>query len=209
MISPLERRVLELSRKHRLGHLSSNLTAVGIIDAIYREKRPQDLFVLSQGHAGLALYVALEKHEGRDAEALYLKHRTHPHRAPEDGIHVSAGSLGCGITVALGLAMADRGRDVHCLISDGEAAEGSCGESLQLKGHLGLTNLHVWVNLNGYSCLGAVDTIRRVAALQGADPTVLPVYTDGVYMRFPFLKGVQGHYHNLTDADWAWVEAQP
>ncbi len=205
MIPPLEYRILELSKRHKLGHLSSNLTAIGIIDEIYTKKRAQDLFVLSAGHAGLALYVALEKHEGRDANALYLKHRTHPYRDPSNGIHVSAGSLGCAITVALGMAMADRSRDVYCLISDGESFEGSVSEVRNLADKFDLANLKVYVNVNGYSCIEKVGH----AALWDEDSRwhVAPRYTHDAYQRYPFLRGVQAHYHNLTDEDWAWVEA--
>lgn len=217
MISPLHRRVLEISYRRRLGHLSSNLTAVDIIDEIYRTKRPQDLFVLSAGHAGLALYVNLEKHEGKDAEDLYARHKTHPHRNVNDGIHVSAGSLGCGVTIALGMALADPSRDVHVLVSDGESFEGSFWETLLVKGKqpLSLPNLKIWVNDNGYSCVEDVSTnrARRACAMEAAAGIIDNRYhglkvvdTRGVYDLYPFLRGVQAHYHQLTPEDWAWVE---
>lgn len=212
-IDPLHYRVLDISRKHKLGHLSSNLTAVGILDEIYSTKRPQDIVVLSQGHAGLALYVALEKHEGRDAETLYLKHGTHPNRDIGDGIHVSAGSLGCAVTIALGMAMADPSKDVYCLISDGEAWEGSVSEVLNLKNKLKLTNLKIHLNLNFFSCVESTETPSTVyCAKWGAsmmrDELVDEIHnTEYIYDRYPFLRGVEAHYHQLTDADWAWVEA--
>ncbi len=213
MIPPLEYRILELSKRHKLGHLSSNLTAIGIIDEIYTKKRAQDLFVLSAGHAGLALYVALEKHEGRDANALYLKHRTHPYRDPSNGIHVSAGSLGCAITVALGMAMADRSRDVHVLVSDGEAWEGSVSEVINLQNKFKLTNLKIHLNLNFFSCIESTETPTTVyCAKWGASmlhPPLVEIHcTEHIYGRYPFLKGVQAHYHNLTDADWIGIQEQ-
>lgn len=198
-ISALHRRVLDISFRRKLGHLSSNLTAVDIIDEIYRTKRPQDLFCLSAGHAGLALYVNLEKHEGKDAEALYAKHKTHPHRDVADGIHVSAGSLGCGITIALGMAMADRSRDVYCLISDGESWEGSVTEVTHLWHKYMVNNLKLYVNVNGYSCIEQVGMPHIHAGIEWRR-------THGIYNLYPFLRGVQAHYHQLTDADWAWVE---
>ena len=102
-----------------------------IIDEIYKSKNEEDIFILSSGHAALALYVILEKYEGKDAEELFLKHGGHPHRDEENGIYCSTGSLGLGITVAVGRALADKNRKVHVLISDGESAEGSVWEALR------------------------------------------------------------------------------
>jgi transketolase N-terminal domain/subunit len=63
-INELEKRILEISYKNKLSHLSSNLTAVNIIDEIYCIKGNTNPFILSSGHAGLALYVVLEKYYG-------------------------------------------------------------------------------------------------------------------------------------------------
>lgn len=206
MITSLERRVLEISRRRKLGHLSSCLTAVGILDEIFAAKRPHDLVCLSQGHAGLGLYVALEKWENRNAEALYDKHGTHPNRDPENGIHVAAGSLGCAATIALGLAMADRNRDVHVLVSDGECWEPEIVSTLNLKAKFALKNLRLHVNVNGHTCIEEVNPMWCLQPIAAIDPTTRFHDTSGLYRRFPFLKPVAAHYYNLTDADWAWVE---
>lgn len=206
-IGPLHYRILQLARRHKLGHLSSALTSVGIIDEIYSTKRPEDLFILSSGHAGLALYVVLEKHEGKDAEALYLKHKTHPHRDVGDGIHASSGSLGCGITIALGMAMADRSRDVHVLVSDGESWEPDVTGVLNLKAKFRVDNLKVHLNFNGYTCIEQAGYPESIEALHEYSRPLVIHNTSHIYDIYPFLKGVEAHYHNLTDADWAWVEA--
>ena len=73
----LEKRILEISFKHKLSHLSSNLSSVNIIDEIYSIKKEDELFVLSNGHAGLALYVVLEKYYKINAEQLQKKHENH------------------------------------------------------------------------------------------------------------------------------------
>ena len=67
-LSDLEKRILNISYKNKLSHISSNLTAVGIIDEIYCVRKDSDPFILSSGHAGLALYVVLEKFYGLNAE---------------------------------------------------------------------------------------------------------------------------------------------
>ena len=121
----LKKRIAEIAYKHKLGHLGSYFSSVDIIDKIYSQMNKEDIFILSSGHAALALYVCLEKHRGKDAEELFLKHGGHPHRDEDDEIYCSTGSLGLGITIALGRAVADPNRKVHVLISDGEATFGS------------------------------------------------------------------------------------
>lgn|SRR3990167_7402811 len=151
----LKRRIIEISYKHKLSHLGSCLTAVDIIDEIYRTKNPDDKFVLSSGHAGLALYVVLEKYESNaehtiDAKDLYIKHGVHPNRDLQNGIWVSSGSLGNGLPIALGMALADRNKNVYCLISDGECAEGSIWEAMRIKEEKQIGNLKVYLNWNGW-----------------------------------------------------------
>lgn len=54
----LARQIIDISYRHKLGHLGSCLTALPIIYRIYESKRPDDRVILSAGHSGLALYVA-------------------------------------------------------------------------------------------------------------------------------------------------------
>lgn len=198
----LIKRACEISYKHKLSHLSSVLSALPIIKEIYDRKEDNDIFILSQGHAGLALYVVLEAYEGQNAEKLYLEHGIHPNFNPEQGIYCSAGSLGCGITVALGYAMADRDRKVHCLISDGEAWEGSVYEVFRLKEKFDVDNLIVWLNQNGYTCLDEDDDDVTYCVARYLCPDLRTIDTSDIYIKYPFLKGVAGHYYNLTEDDY-------
>ena len=127
----LKKRLLEIAYKHKLSHLGSYFSSLGIIDEIFSKKKEDDIFILSSGHCALALYVVLEKYHGHDAEELFKKHGGHPHRDEENHIYCSTGSLGLGITVAVGRAEAIKNRKVYVLISDGEAAEGTIWESLR------------------------------------------------------------------------------
>ena len=63
-MNKLERRIIDISYKRKLSHISSCLNAVGIIDKIYGVMKSKDKFVLSQGHSFLALAVVLEKRFG-------------------------------------------------------------------------------------------------------------------------------------------------
>jgi transketolase len=154
-MTELERRILDISYKHKLSHIGSCLTSVGIIDVIYSKKKPVEKFVLSCGHAGLALYVVLEKYFGTDPEIMIQKSGIHPERLDfPEWIDCSTGSLGQGLPIALGMAMADRSKNVYCLISDGEITEGSIYEVMNIKSKYKVDNLIVYCNHNGW---GAYD----------------------------------------------------
>jgi len=155
-MNTLHDRIIEISKKHHLSHLGSNLTSVNIIDEIYRIKKDDEPFILSCGHAGLSLYVILEKYHGFDAEKIYLKHGTHPHRDLENKIYFSTGSLGMGLGIAVGIALADRTKNVYCLISDGECFEGLIWEAANVIRKYNISNLKVYLNYNGFSAYDSV-----------------------------------------------------
>ena len=196
----LKKRILEIAYKHKLGHLGSYLSAAGIVDEIYENKDPDDIFILSSGHAALALYAALEKYENKNAEELFLKHGGHPHRDEENGIYCSTGSLGLGITVAVGRALANKNRKVHVLISDGESAEGSVWEALRFIKESNLSNIEVYVNVNGYAAYDKVDVKYLVDRLKVFLPTINIRYTS--VNQYPFLRGLNAHYHVMSEEDY-------
>jgi transketolase len=196
----LKQRILEIAYKHKLSHLGSYLSAVNIIDEIYESKNPNDIFILSSGHAALALYVILEKYEGKNAEKLFLKHGGHPHRDEENGIYCSTGSLGLGITVAVGRALADKNKKIYVLISDGESAEGSVWEALRFIQENNLTNIEVYVNVNGYAAYDKVDVKYLVDRLKVFLPSINIRYTN--VNQYPFLRGLNAHYHVMSEEDY-------
>lgn len=197
--SDLKKRIIEISYKNGLSHLNSNLSAVDIIDDIYQVKRPKDKFVLSSGHAGLALYCVLEKYEGLNAEILFDVSGVHPHTMM--GIDASTGSLGHGIGIAVGMAISNPRINVYCLLSDGEMAEGSVWEALRIAEEQKLTNLKLYFNFNGLSAMGRLDTERLIIRLKNYYSGDTVIYnTDCSYI--PFLSGVRGHYHVLTEDDY-------
>lgn len=153
----LKERVLEISKKHQLAHIGSNLSALPIIDHIYKIKKPDEKFILSCGHSGVALYVVLEKYEGLDAEKAFRDHGIHATRCEECRVYCSTGSLGNGLPIALGMALSNKKKNVYCLISDGECMEGSIWESLRLADKFEAYNLKVYVNANGWGGLDKID----------------------------------------------------
>jgi len=196
----LVQRILDIAYKNKLSHLGSYFSSVGTIEDIYASKEKDDIFILSSGHCALALYVVLEKYCNQDAEKLFQKHGGHPHRCEEDNLHCSTGSLGMGITAAVGRAIANPDRTVHCLISDGECAEGSIWESLKFIYENNLNNIKIYVNVNGYAAYDSVDTRYLVKRLKAFLPEINVIYTDvGV---FPFLRGLNAHYHIMSEEDY-------
>lgn len=194
MYTELYERILELSKKHKLSHLGSCLTAVGVLDDIYKTKRSDDIVILSSGHAGLALYVVLEKYEGKDAESLLLKHGVHPSRDTANGIYLSTGSLGMGITVAVGCAIASPGKKVYCVLSDGECAEGSVWESLAAIDKLGLDNIEIIVNANGFSAYDSVDISKLETKLKAFSNKVELVNNSSLPSWLPLNNDLEDHY---------------
>ena len=193
----LHQRIIELSLKHKLSHVSSCLTAVDIINEIYSQKDKDEVFILSSGHAALALYVVMEKYQGISAESLLQKHGVHPSFDKAEKIYCSTGSLGLGITVAVGYALSDRTKNVYCLISDGESFEGSVWESLNFAGNHKLVNLKVYANINGYSAYDKIDQGSLIAKLVAFLPTINIRLTD--VNEYPSLQGIGGHYKVLTE----------
>jgi len=196
----LKNRIFYIAYKNKLSHLGSYLSSFDIIDQIYSIKSKDDIFILSSGHAALALYVILEKYEGKDAEKLFEKYGGHPHRAEKDGIYCSTGSLGTGITVAVGRALANPKRKVHVLISDGECAEGSIWESLRFIKEHPVNNLEVHVNINGYAAYDKVDSEYLTKRLKSFLPNINLHYT--TVNQAPFLKGINAHYHVMSEEDY-------
>ncbi len=224
----LKKRILSLSYKYKLSHIGSCLTAVDIIDEIYATKKKDEKFVLSCGHAGLALYVVIEKYEGIDAEKIWNHHGTHPDRCKECHIYCSSGSLGHGLPIAVGMALADRKKDVYCLISDGECSEGIIWEALRIAEEQKLGNLRIYCNMNGWgaykeinntehSNLGymldraipmrshvnteALKVSRMMAEFHKNSPYLFMVKTN--MNEWPiWLQGQEGHYHIMTEEEY-------
>lgn len=220
----LRKRIIEVSFQRKISHIGSCLSAVDLIEAVYRVKKAGERFVLSCGHSGIALYVVLEKLKILKSTDLYKFH-IHPDRNKKYDIHVSTGSLGQGLPIALGMAFSNRKKNVYCLISDGECAEGSIWESLRVAVDKKISNLTIILNANGW---GAYDAIhlktlyRRIKAFgvqiitvnghnpksikqalqtkHKARPLMVFAYTQSD--QFPFLKGLDAHYYVMNNHDY-------
>jgi transketolase len=167
-------RLLQMHFDAGVGHIGGNLSCLEILLTLYhRLLGPSDAFLLSKGHAAGAWYVALWSAGHLTDADLRTFHKDgtllsgHP---PPNGIPqitFATGSLGHGLGLAAGLALARRFKSepghVYCLTSDGEWNEGSCWESLLFIHHHGLNNLTIIVDANGLQGFG---TTAEVASLE-------------------------------------------
>jgi len=199
-LESLYSRILQISYENNLSHLGSYFSSVGIIDKIYSLMKEEDIFILSSGHCAVALYCVLEKYKKIDASYLFKKHGGHPHRNEKDNLFCSTGSLGMGLTVAIGRALANPDKDVYCLISDGECAEGSIWEGLRFIYENNIKNIKVYVNINGYAAYDVVDKSYLIKRLTSFLPSINLEFTD--VNVFPFLNGLNAHYHVMSKEDY-------
>ncbi len=130
----IRRNVLRLSYKYHWGHIGSALSCVDILMVLYfKVMKKTDRFILSKGHAAMTLYsILLEK--GQLTKKEIAKLGEHPDKNEKLGIWCSTGSLGHGLPIGLGMALA--GRKTFVLLSDGEFDEGSNWEAIKIaSGH--------------------------------------------------------------------------
>ena len=191
---------MDITYQENLSHLSSTLSALPIIEEIYNEKKDDEVFILSNGHAGLALYVVLESKYGIDPVMLLHKHGIHPGKDLENKLYCSTGSLGSGLPIAVGHALADRTKNVYCMISDGEAAEGSIWESLRFIKEAKLDNLKVYININGMSAYDYLDVDYLIARLKAFLPSINVRLSDPP--EFSFATGLLTHYYVMKGGDY-------
>lgn len=150
------------------GHFGGSLSIVEALAALYGSEmayRPEDpkwegrdFLVLSKGHAGPALYATLASRRYFPVDKLFTLNAngtdlpSHPDRNKIEGVEMTTGSMGQGISVAAGLAygLRARGRSnrVYTIVGDGELNEGQCWEAAQFIAHNRLTNLVVMVDEN-------------------------------------------------------------
>lgn len=167
-------RLLRMHFESGVGHVGGNLSCLDILLAVHHHAMaPADHFVLSKGHAAGALYTTLfTLGQLSDAElTTFHKDDTrlsgHPPTSGLPGVPFATGSLGHGLSLAAGLALAARFRGgpnrVYCLTSDGEWNEGSCWEALIFARQQRLDGLTVVLDVNGLQGFG---TTKDVADLE-------------------------------------------
>jgi len=185
----MRKRILEISRQNNLSHIGSCLSMAEILEVIYELKNPEDIIILDAGHSHIAHLVAREKYENKSIPEIHDIHCN-----LKDGCEIATGSLGLGICIALGKARAKPDRNVYCLLSDGGCQEGSVWEALRLKTDLGINNLKVFVNANGWDALSKVNVNLLEIRLKTFDKDIQVIRTNS---DFEGIVGVNAHYKHL------------
>jgi len=163
------------------GHPGGSLSSIDIITALYcggilrhDPKKPnlktRDYFVLSKGHASAALYAVLAERGFFPAGDLsgFRQAGSHlqGHPTPKTpGVEIATGSLGQGLSFAVGLALGAPAQHVFTLLGDGECQEGQVWEAAMSAPHFGLGNLTVIVDQNGLQIDGATKDVMDVGDL--------------------------------------------
>jgi len=178
-------RLLEMSHRAGTPHLGSSLSCVDILVAAYwavlrlDPRQPQapdrDRFILSKGHAATTLYATLAHRGYFDVD--WLKHYAEPgsclaeHPIPGvPGIEAATGSLGHGLSLGLGMALAGRIQKlpyrVYVLLSDGECNEGSVWEAALCAPAQGLENVCAIVDYNKWQATGRSNDVMSLHPLR-------------------------------------------
>ena len=197
----LHKRLLKLLYDHQEEHVGSCFTCLDIIDEIFAKKKEDDIFVLSNGHAAYALYCVLEKYYDHvDADDLATRHGGHPNRDEKNHIYCSTGSLGSGIVIAVGRALANKSRKVYVTITDGECAEGSVWEALRFIADKNVKNIEVHCNANGWACYDTIEVDVLEKRLKAFLPEIHVHKTN--FNVLSFLRGLNAHYMIMNEEQY-------
>lgn len=176
LLNRARRQLVDMHFRARAGHIGGNLSSIDAMMLLHHETmKPNDRFILSKGHSAGALYVtlwSLGQLADRDLDTFHQDDTLlagHPPAKGMPGVLFATGSLGHGLSLAAGLALAARlqesGRRVFCLTSDGEWQEGSTLEALIFAVHQRLDNLTILVDHNGLQGFGATRSIASMDPL--------------------------------------------
>jgi len=142
--------------EHGEAHLGGSFSMIEMLLALYESVlQEEDKFILSKAHASFPLCLLLRE------KGLHPELSTHLELDPVNGIHCTTGSLGHGLPIAIGMAMARKrlgqpGR-IYVMISDGECQEGTTWESMLIGAKHELDNLVLLVDYNKIQALTTVD----------------------------------------------------
>ncbi|SBW10801.1 putative transketolase N-terminal section [uncultured Eubacteriales bacterium] len=181
----MRRDILEMVGGAVSGHPGGSLSMVELVAATYYTqmrvdpKHPddpnRDRFVLSKGHAAPCYYAVLgemgffDKAEFKNFRQLHSILQGHPDAKKVPGVDASTGSLGQGVSIAVGMALgaktAKNGVRVYTVLGDGELQEGQAWEACTAAAHYKLDNLTIMIDNNGLQIDGTNDEVMGLGNL--------------------------------------------
>ena len=176
LVNKARKRLLQMHFESGVGHIGGNLSALDAMLLVFHEfLGDKDEFILSKGHSAGALYTSLWSKGLLSDDDLRQFHKDgtllggHPPVKGIPAIPFATGSLGHGLSLAAGTALAKRFKGLkdhtYCLASDGEFQEGSTWEALIFLSHHRLTNLTVLVDHNELQGFGNTTDVASMAPL--------------------------------------------
>lgn len=176
---------VEMIGRLGVGHIGGTLSIVDLLAALYYDiakvnpqnpKDPdRDRIVMSKGHAGPALYSVLADKGYFPMEEIKTLNQSgtnlpsHCDMNKTVGIDMTAGSLGQGLSCAVGMALAGKidkkDYKVYCILGDGESQEGQVWEALMYAGNMKLDNLVIFIDNNGMQIDGMTKDINAIEPL--------------------------------------------
>ncbi len=185
-------------------HIGSALSCVEIlVDLFNNTLKKDDVFIFSKASGVATLYAILARkgYFPKEKLAYYLKNYPLPSKEVPGVIH-SVGSLGHGLPIAVGLALADRNRRVFVLMSDGECQEGTTYESALFARQHGLNNLYVIIDANGIQACDRVENVLGLKTAYKFLESTLPNITIDRTVKGQGISfcenSIDWHYQNLT-----------
>ena len=177
--------IIEGVHSAKSGHPGGSLSIAEILTYLYfkemnidpkdPKKADRDRFVLSKGHAAPALYAALAERGYFDKSLLTtLRHigsilQGHPDMKHIPGVDMSTGSLGQGISAAVGMALSAKhfgdSYRVYAVLGDGEIEEGQVWEAAMFAGNKGLSNLTAFIDYNNLQIDGTIEEVNSAAPI--------------------------------------------
>lgn len=198
-------RLLRLHYETQTGHLGSNLSCLDILLYLHNHiMKPEDIFIMSKGHSAAALYVTLWSMGRISEETLSTFGRDGTKlcgHATAEYNHFSTGSLGHGASLAIGMAMASKERNVYCLLSDGELQEGSTKEAIDFSYCHDVNNVRFFVDCNGWQGFGKC---KERIGYDGHDPVeIAEAFRDGkLITHFRTVKGLGTRWENTLESHY-------
>lgn len=161
----IRRGILEMAMFTGINHIASSLSVVEILYVLFSIAGKNDKIILSKGHGCLGYYILLRE-KGYNPSL-----KAHPDIDIENGIECTTGSLGHGLPIAVGMALAKKLKkevgNVYVVMGDGECQEGTTWESALIANQHKLDNLFVVVDFNRMQALDKIDNIAALDSLEG------------------------------------------
>ena len=195
--------ILGMIHRAQTSHIASNFSVIDIATVLYENLKQDDRVVWSKGWAAASIYYFNAKY-GRGPQEAVDNFPNDPYLGLAEttvpGVEVNGGSVGHGLSVAVGMALAKKRAGetgtVYCIMSDGELNEGAVWEAAMMAAHHKLDNLVAIIDKNGWQAMGKTEDVFNINPM-------------GAFKGFGWLtQSINGHDHleifEAIDTDYTY-----